>query len=54
MGVKIAVEDRMANIVDIEHMFHKDFATLDSNIVIVAEPKAANMDSDCSEKISVV
>jgi len=51
------VEDRMVNIVDIEHKPHKDFAILDSKIVIVVEPKAAKMDSNCfvkTEKIVVV
>jgi len=36
MGVKIVVEDMMANIVDIEYMFHKDFSIFDSKIVTMA------------------
>ena len=47
----------MVNIVDIEHKPHKDFSILDSKIVIVAEPKAAKMDSNYfvkTEKIIVI
>jgi len=51
------VEDRMVNIFDIEHIPHKDFAILDSKILIVDKPRAAKMDSNYfvkTEKIVVV
>ena len=57
MAVEIVVEDRMVNIVDIEHRLHKDFAILDSKIVAVAEPKADKLDSNYfvkTEKIVLV
>ena len=47
----------MVNIVDIEHKPHKEFSILDSEIVIVAKPKAAKIDSNYfvkTEKIVVV
>ena len=44
--VEIVVEGRMASIVDIEHTLHKDFVILDSKVMIVAESKAARLNSN--------
>lgn len=57
VGIVVEDEDRMVNIVDIEHKPQKDFSILDSKIVIVVEPKAAKMDFSYfvkTEKIVVV
>ena len=51
MGLRIVVECRMVSIVDIEHRLHKDFFILDSKVVIVAEPKAARLNSNYFVKV---
>ena len=46
MGVRIVVEGKMVSIFYIDHRLHKDFSILDSNVVTVAEPKAARLNSN--------
>ena len=48
------VEYRRVSIVDIEHKLHKDFAILDSKVVIVAEPKTTKLDSNYFVKIGQI
>ena len=51
---RIVVEnfDRVVDMVDIEHIFHRDFSTLDSKVVV--EPKAAMAQLNSNSLVNIV